>query len=63
MTQSGIPMPPSGTQTNSSSTAVDRASQTSKDGWNRHGNLTPDQALQNDKNVVRKPLDPASLKK
>lgn len=61
MPQSGQTMPP--TPGTSPSKAIDNAAKVSQDSWNRHGNQTAEQALANDKAVVRKNIDPSSLKK
>ncbi|MDE1971406.1 MAG: hypothetical protein KGI50_07575 [Patescibacteria group bacterium] len=60
-TQSGQMMPPGSIPEGSSSKAIQNAINTSRDGWNRSGNLTPDQALQHDKNMIRKNVDPSIL--
>lgn len=61
MSQSGQIMPPGSIPEGSTSKAIQNAIETSRDGWNRLGNATPQEALQNDKNIVRKNIDPSSL--
>lgn len=50
--------PQPGTRGTSPSPNIDRASKTSWDSWHQHGNKTPGEAIANDKNVIRKPVNP-----
>jgi len=61
MPQSGQTMPPGSIPEGSPSGVIDNARKVSRDGWNRHGNQTAEQALANDKNLVRKPIDPTTV--
>lgn len=61
MPQSGQSMPPGSIPEGSTCKSVDNASKTARDGWNRMGNTTPQEALAVDKNLVRKPVDPITL--
>jgi hypothetical protein len=61
MPQSGQSMPPSGVPEGTPAKSVENARKVARDGWAQHGNKTPAEALQNDQNVVRKPIDPKSL--
>lgn len=61
MAQSGQNMPPGSIPEGSPSKAIDNARKTSRDGWNTHGNETPQAALADDKASIRKNIDPTSL--
>lgn len=61
MAKSGLPMPPVEVPSGSSAGVIENAAKTSRDGWNRFGNHSAEQALAFDKNTVRKPLNPKTV--
>ena len=61
MSQTGLNMPPGSIPEGSPSKAIDGARKTARDGWNKHGNNTPQAALADDKATIRKNIDPKSL--